>query len=61
MADSSGDFYRSGGGACDAAGPGWIVQTAGRSGIRLEELAHLYSYRKLRADFDNPDAYPMAC
>ncbi len=60
MAYYGGDFYRRGGSAYDTAGQGWIVQAAGRPGIRLKELAHLHPDSKLRADFDYPDGHSVA-
>jgi len=60
VADSDGDFYRRAGSACDAARTGRVVQTSGRSAIRLEDLARLYPDCKLRADFDYSDAHTVA-
>ena len=52
MAYWSGDFHRRAGSACNAARPDWIVQAAWRSAIRHEELARLYTDRKLCDYFD---------
>ena len=60
MAYRSGDRHRSAGRADGAPGPGRVVQAAGRPGVRLKELAHLYPDSKLRRHLDHLDPGSLA-